>query len=142
MVRAELGQPLSSIGRVDCDVFAFEEGSSGWKYVRAMGYSLLDIGTLGLSEVATNPVEASVGKDKIQLRVCYTASQVVAYSERLQVGKPAQLMTGAYPPQGAEPIVSTPNPPAAPADVSPAVTAASDSGPSEPGAAPAQSPPK
>ncbi len=116
LVRAELGEPLKSVGREDCDVFAFQEGSSGWKYLRAMGYSILDLGTLGISEIVTNPVEASVGKDKIRLRVCYNGSQDVIYSEKLEVGKPAELITGAYPPP---PIAVAAPPPAAPADVIP-----------------------
>lgn len=96
LVRAELGEPLRS-GRDRCDLFVFEEGSSGWRYLRAMGYSVLDIATLGLSEVVANPLEASVGKDRVRLRVCYDANQNVAYSELLEVGKSLQLMTGVYP---------------------------------------------
>ena len=98
LVRAELGQPQQSVAGSDCDLFAFEEGSSGWKYMRAIGYSLLDIGTLGISEVVTNPAEAGVGKDRIRVRVCYDKNQNVTYSERLEVGKPAVLMTGKIPP--------------------------------------------
>jgi hypothetical protein len=108
LVRAELGDPLKSVARDECDVFSFQEGSSGWKYLRAMGYSILDIGTLGISEVVTNPVEASVGKDKVRLRVCYDAIQDVAYSEKLEVGKPPVLMTGAYPPAPPATVSATP----------------------------------
>jgi hypothetical protein len=101
LVRAELGQAQASTSKADCDVFAFEKGSSGWKYMRAIGYSLLDIGTLGVSEVLTNPAEAGVGKDKQRVRVCYDKNQNVIYSERMEVGKPVALMTGAYPPPSA-----------------------------------------
>jgi hypothetical protein len=99
LVRTELGQPLTSVGRDDCDVFSFQKGSSGWKYVRALGYGVLDVATLGASEIATNPTEAAVGKGKMRLRVCYDAKQNVVYSERLEVGADAKLMTGVYPKQ-------------------------------------------
>lgn len=102
LVRAELGQAQASVSKLDCDVFAFEKGSSGWKYMRAISYSLLDIGTLGISEVVTNPAEAGVGKDKERVRVCYDKNQNVLYSEKLDVGKPAVLLTGAYPPPSAD----------------------------------------
>ena len=98
LVRAELGQPLPSTAGDSCDLFSFAEGSSGWKYARAVGYGLLDIGTFGLSELAENPVEASVGKKKLTYRVCYDRGQNLVYSESLMVGQPPQLMTGAYPP--------------------------------------------
>lgn len=110
VVRSELGAPMTSVVHDDCDVFSFPEGSSGWKYIRAMGYSLLDIGTLGLSEVVTNPAEAGVGNDKVRLRVCYDARQDVAYSERLDVGERPRLLTGVYPPPS--PVLPAPQPPA------------------------------
>jgi hypothetical protein len=102
LVRAELGQAQASVGENDCDVFAFEKGSSGWKYVRAIGYALLDVGTLGVSEVVANPAESGVGKARVRVRVCYGHDQNVAYSERLEVGKSAALMTGTYPPPTAK----------------------------------------
>jgi hypothetical protein len=98
VVRAELGQAQASVGQNDCDVFAFEKGSSGWKYFRAIGYALLDVGTLGVSEVVANPAESGVGKSRVRVRVCYGHDQNVQYSERLEVGKSAALMTGTYPP--------------------------------------------
>lgn len=64
--------------------------------MRALGYSVLDVATLGAAEIATNPTEAAVGKDKLRLRVCYDARQNLVYSERLEVGKNAKLMTGVY----------------------------------------------
>jgi hypothetical protein len=99
LVRAELGQPQLAAGRDDCDVFSFKEGSSGWKYMRALGYGVLDVATLGVSEVATNPAEAAVGKDQMRIRVCYDPQQNVVYSEQLRVGKDARLMTGIHPAQ-------------------------------------------
>jgi hypothetical protein len=102
LVRAELGLAQASVSKMDCDVFAFEKGSSGWKYMRAIGYSLLDIGTLGVSEVVANPAEAGVGKEKERVRVCYDKNQNVRYSEKLDIGKPTVLLTGAYPPPSAD----------------------------------------
>jgi hypothetical protein len=96
LVRSELGDALKS-GHDRCDLFVFREGSTAWKYLRAMGYSILDVGTLGLSEIVTNPLEASVGSATVRVRVCYDAEQNVVYSERLDVGRSPQLMTGTYP---------------------------------------------
>ncbi len=124
VVRSELGSPMASVVHADCDVFSFQEGSSGWKYMRAMGYSLLSIGTLGLSEVVTNPAEAGVGNDKIRLRVCYDQKQDVVYAERLDVGEHPRLMTGAYPP--APPAPTQPaSPPPVTAEALPPASAAS-----------------
>ena len=83
--------------RDNCDIFVFQQGSSGWKYLRAIAYSVLDVGTLGLSEILANPLEASVGSDTVRLRVCYDAQQDVLYSERLEIGGSPRLMTGERP---------------------------------------------
>lgn len=112
LVRAELGQPMASAAGGNCDIFAFEEGSGGFKYLRAAGYSLLAVGTLGISEMVTNPVEAAVGNDKVRVRVCYDPQQNVSYSELLRVGKPAKLMSGNYPPAPAVPVAVVAPPPA------------------------------
>ncbi|AXQ29000.1 hypothetical protein D0B54_10010 [Solimonas sp. K1W22B-7] len=122
LVRAELGQPMASAAAGNCDIFSFEEGSGGLKYLRAAGYSLLAIGTLGISEMVTNPVEASVGNDKVRIRVCYDPQHNVNYSELLRVGKPAKLMSGSHPPAPvAKPVVAVAPPPApAPPVVEPA----------------------
>ncbi len=60
------------------------------------------MGTLGISEIATNPIAASVGNETQRLRVRYTTDQNVLYSEVLNVGKPARLLSGNYPPPGEE----------------------------------------
>lgn len=67
--------------------------------MRALGCGVLDVATLGVSEVATNPAEAAVGKDKMRIRVCYDPKQNVVYSEQLKVGKEAKRMPGLYPVQ-------------------------------------------
>lgn len=91
LVRAELGAPQPSSGGDKCDVFSFVEGSGGAKYVRAVGYTVLAIGTLGISEAIFNPVEASVGKDKVRLRVCYMENSVDVV-ELLEIGKDPVLL--------------------------------------------------
>ena len=91
LVIAEFGTPLPATEN-RCDLFSFEEGSGGYKYLRAVGYSILAVGTLGLSETVTNPAEASIGKDKIHLRVCYDNEKRVVSAEKLEPGKPAVLL--------------------------------------------------
>ena len=97
LVRAELGSPQSSVAGAECDVFSFPEGSTGWKYLRALGYSVLDVGTLGMSETITLPVEKQTGKTPVQVRVCYNGEQRVVYSERLEAGNPGPIITGTLP---------------------------------------------
>jgi hypothetical protein len=97
LVRTELGQPLPALGRQDCDLFVFDEGSSGWRYARAVTYSVLDVVTLGLIEIVTYPLEASLDQGKKRIRVCYDDEQKVRYSELLEIGGPTQLLTGQYP---------------------------------------------
>jgi len=92
LVIAELGTPLPATENNRCDLFSFTEGSGGYKYMRAVGYSVLAVGTLGISETFTNPAEASIGKDKIKLRVCYDEAKRVASAEKLEAGKPAVLI--------------------------------------------------
>lgn len=98
LVRAELGPFKKSLSGADCDVFAFAEGSTDLRYLRIVGYSLAGIGTLGMSELITEPVEGAVGKDTVGVRVCYDTEQRVAYSERLQPGADGAIITG-HPPQ-------------------------------------------
>jgi len=143
LVRAELGQPLASVNAGDCDLFSFEEGSGGLKYLRAAGYSLLAIGTLGISEIITNPVEASVGNDKVRVRVCYGQTQHVSYAEMLRVGKPAKLLSGQYPQEPLKLAAPAAAPPApvvapviAPAAVEAAATAVPEAAPEPTPAAP------
>lgn len=134
LVRAELGQPMVSAVSSSCDLFAFEEGSGGFKYLRAAGYSLLAVGTLGISEMVTNPVEAAVGNDKVRVRVCYDQRQNVSYSEVLRVGKPAKLMSGSYPPPEPVKAAEVVAPPPVAAPVPPPVPAAVEAVASEPAA--------
>lgn len=42
-------------------------------------------GTLGLAEIVTYPLEASIGVEKKRIRVFYDADQKVRYSELLEI---------------------------------------------------------
>jgi len=103
LVRAELGTPATSYAGANCDVYSVPEGSSGWKYLRALGYSVLDVGTLGISEVVTEPIEKSADRTTIKVRVCYDGDQRVVYSERLEGDNPGPVITGTVPPSSASP---------------------------------------
>ena len=98
LVHAELGIPIIS-GQTNssdldsfCDVFSFVEGSGGARYVRAFGYSVLAVGTLGLSEILTNPAESAIGDDKIRLRVCYDDNLLIKTVEQLKIGEQAKIV--------------------------------------------------
>jgi hypothetical protein len=99
LVLAELGVPIvagaphGSNADSRCDIFAFREGVSGAKYARAVGYSFLAVGTLGISEIVTNPVESAIGNDKIRLRVCYDENLRVDTVSRLEAGVAAIPIT-------------------------------------------------
>lgn len=84
-VVAELGKPVLTEevdGRL-VDVFAFKQGQvRAAKAGRSLFYGLAAVGTLGLSEVVTNPIEGAVGEGAdIQLKVEYEDGRV----DRLQV---------------------------------------------------------
>lgn len=81
-VLAELGQPVAS--EIDnngnkLDIFNLKQGTHGAaKAGKAIGYGILAVGTLGLSELVTSPMEGSLGKGaEIQLKVGYTADDRV-----------------------------------------------------------------
>jgi hypothetical protein len=99
LVLAELGTPViagvsqGSNTNSFCDIFTFLEGVSGAKYVRAVGYSVLAVGTLGLSEIITNPVESAIGDEKIRLRVCYDENNLIDTVSKLEVGAAAIPIT-------------------------------------------------
>jgi len=81
-VLAELGKPVvteKDQNNNTTDVFKFRQGLHGAaKAGKAIGYSLLAVGTFGLSEVVTNPAEGALGKGaEIQLKVVYDASNKV-----------------------------------------------------------------
>ena len=82
-VIAELGEPVLSEKNdegVLVDVFSFEQGNHAlFKGLKAVGYGYLAIGTLGLSELVTNPVEGTLGQgSRVQVTVKYSDDNKVA----------------------------------------------------------------
>lgn len=82
-VRSELGEHVISSDSAACDVHSFVSGSGGGKYVRGVFYSLLDLASLGIMEIITNPIESSIGNEKIRLRACYDQSNKLVKAEKL-----------------------------------------------------------
>lgn len=83
VVLAELGEPVMSEKNQDgtrVDVFKFVQGQHGAaKAGKAFGYGLLAVGTLGISELVTNPVEGTIGGGaEIQLKVAYDVGNKVS----------------------------------------------------------------
>ncbi|MEW6545195.1 MAG: hypothetical protein AB1411_16525 [Nitrospirota bacterium] len=107
-VRAELGAPISS--EPTYDVFRFQEGASGWKYVRAFLYTVADVFTLGLAELITYPVEKGIMTDADRkIRVHYTRDLKVARFEDLN-GKTKNAQP-AQPAAATGPVVGEPKAP-------------------------------
>ncbi len=81
-VIAELGKPVLSEKNNDgilVDIFSFKQGNHAlFKGIKALGYGALAVGTLGMSELATNPVEGTLGQgSKIQVAVKYNKNNKV-----------------------------------------------------------------
>lgn len=82
-VRAEMGEHVISADTPTCDVHTFVAGSGNIKYARGVLYSLLDITTLALTEIITNPIESAIGTEKIRLHACYNESNKLVAAEKL-----------------------------------------------------------
>jgi len=78
---AELGAPVATIKEngATVDVFKFKQGShTTTKIVKGVGYTVLAIGTLGLSEAIMWPAETTLGAgSNIELKVVYDSSYVI-----------------------------------------------------------------
>jgi outer membrane protein assembly factor BamE (lipoprotein component of BamABCDE complex) len=88
-VLVELGQPVVSEKGANgnqTDFFKFIQGQSGAaKAGKGLLYGALAVGTLGLSEVVTNPVEGTAGAGKeMQIKVNYDAQNKVEHVELLK----------------------------------------------------------
>lgn len=91
-VRSELGEFTVSADSAQCDVHAYPEGSGGAKYARAFFYSLLDLGSVGIFEIFLNPIEASIGTEKVRTKACYNdRNLLVRASEFKRGGKETRL---------------------------------------------------
>ena len=81
IVLAELETPVHTEvkdGRT-IDIFRFIQGQhTALKAFKAVGYGVLAVGSFGVSELVTNPVEGTVGKgSELQFRVIYDADEKV-----------------------------------------------------------------
>lgn len=78
---AELGAPVATIKENGdtVDIFKFKQGShTTTKIVKGVGYTVLAIGTLGLSEVVLWPAETTLGSGaNIELKAVYDENSVV-----------------------------------------------------------------
>ncbi len=88
-VLAELGQPVVSEeddSGNKVDVFSFVQGTNtAFRAGRAVGYGLLAVGTLGLSELITSPAEGALGDGaEIQVKVTYDTDDAVDEVEVLR----------------------------------------------------------
>ena len=88
-VLAELGQPIVSeeneLGN-KTDIFSFKQGTNAaFVAGRAIGYGLLAIATLGISEAIASPIEGAIGDGAdIQVRVSYDNQDQVEVVEVLR----------------------------------------------------------
>lgn len=112
-VRAEMGTYALSSDSNRCDVHSFEEGSGGLKYLRGITYSLFDLASLGILEIVFNPIEASIGNDKIRLRACYSDANKLEKAERLEKSRSVMVVA----PRPAPAPVVAPAPAPAPVEV-------------------------
>ena len=91
-VLAELGQPVAS--ETDnhgnkVDVFSFVQGQHGAvKAGKGILYGALAVGTLGISEIVTSPLEGAAGNGaEMQIQVSYDKDERVAGVNTLKDGR-------------------------------------------------------
>lgn len=98
-VLAELGQPVVSEKNdkgLKVDVFKFVQGQSKVaQSAKAVTYGVFAVGTLGLSELVTTPLEGTLGQGaEVQVVVTYDESDQVLSVESLKderlIGKPIE----------------------------------------------------
>ncbi len=100
-VLAELGQPVASETDKDgnkVDVFSFMQGQHGAvKAGKGIVYGALAVGTLGISEIVTSPLEGAAGNGaEMQIQVNYDKEGRVASVNTLKDGRwmPVQEIDG------------------------------------------------
>ncbi len=100
-VLAELGQPVASETDKDgnkVDVFSFVQGQHGAvKAGKGILYGALAVGTLGISEIVTSPLEGAAGNGaEMQIQVSYDKADRVAGVNTLKDGRwlPVQGIDG------------------------------------------------
>jgi len=100
-VLAELGQPIASETDNDgntVDVFSFIQGQHGAvKAGKGLLYGALAVGTLGVSEIVTSPLEGTAGNGaQMQVQVNYDRDNKVSKVNTLKDGRwiPVQNIDG------------------------------------------------
>jgi len=100
-VLAELGQPIASETDEDgnkVDVFSFRQGQHGAvKAGKGLVYGALAVGTLGVSEIVTSPLEGAAGNGAhMQVQVNYDSDNKVSTVNTLKDGRwiPVQTIAG------------------------------------------------
>lgn len=92
------------------DVFRFPKGSGGFKYLRATVYGLMDVGTLGLAEFVTNPVERGlVQAGDAVIRVRYDERNRAVRAEEISNPDAATVLFDKSPPPGQPGAVPLPS---------------------------------
>ena len=91
-VLAELGQPVASETDEDgnkVDVFSFVQGQHGAvKAGKGILYGALAVGTLGVSEIVTSPLEGAAGNGaEMQVQVNYDGDNKVSKVNTLKDGR-------------------------------------------------------
>ncbi len=101
LVLAELGQPVASETDNDgnkVDVFSFVQGQHGAvKAGKGILYGALAVGTLGISEIVTSPLEGAAGSGaEMQVQVNYDGDNKVSKVNTLKDGRwiPVQKIDG------------------------------------------------
>lgn len=91
-VLAELGQPVVSEKDDNgnkIDVFKFVQGQHGAAKVgKGLLYGVMAVGTLGLSEIITSPLEGAIGSGaEMQMKVTYDSNNAVSHVTMLKDGR-------------------------------------------------------
>lgn len=101
-IRAEFGTQGSELVvskenadlRNNYDVYRFKKGSGGAKYVRSFLYGVLAFGTLGASELITNPAEKAVQSSDMIIRIYFGADNLACRCEEISDPDNPKLMFG------------------------------------------------
>ncbi len=94
----ELGPPVytDSKNEIITDVFIFEQGHSDTaKYLRAAGYGVAALYTIGLSEIFSPAIEGHITYSKIQVEIQYDQNQQVSHVKLTRDGIEIPAVTAA-----------------------------------------------
>ena len=94
----ELGPPVytDSKNEIITEVFIFEQGHSDTaKYLRAAGYGVAALYTIGLSEIFSPAIEGNITYSKIQVEIQYDQNQQVSHVKLTRDGIEIPAVTAA-----------------------------------------------